>query len=52
VGVQEIRWDKRGTVRAGDYYYFYGKGNDWKTQNQIEPTLLDRRRRCMKFQGS
>jgi len=26
VGVQEFRWDKRGTVRAGDII-FYGKGN-------------------------
>ena len=22
------RWDKRGTVRAGDYNFFYGKGNE------------------------
>jgi len=22
VGVQEVRWDKRGTVRAGDYNFF------------------------------
>jgi len=28
VGVQEVRWDKRGTVRAGDYNFFYGQGND------------------------
>ena len=28
VGVQEVRWDKGGTVRAGDYEFFYGKGND------------------------
>jgi len=27
VGVQEVRWDKGGTVRAGDYKFFYGKGN-------------------------
>jgi hypothetical protein len=27
VGVQEVRWDKGGTVRAGDYNFFYGKGN-------------------------
>ena len=27
VGVQEVRWDKEGTVRAGDYIFFYGKGN-------------------------
>ena len=25
VGVQEVRWDNGGTVRAGDYN-FYGKG--------------------------
>ena len=25
VGVQEVRWDKEGTVRAGDYNFFYGK---------------------------
>jgi hypothetical protein len=25
VGVQEFRWDKGGTVRAGDYNFFYGK---------------------------
>ena len=28
VGVQEVSWDKEGTVRAGDYYFFYGKGNE------------------------
>ena len=28
VGVQEVRWDKGGTERAGDYDFFYGKGND------------------------
>ena len=28
VGVQEVRWDKEGTVRAGDYNFFYGKGNE------------------------
>jgi len=27
VGVQEVRWDKWGTVRAGDYNFFYGKGH-------------------------
>ena len=26
VGVEEIRWDKRGTVREGDYNFFNGKG--------------------------
>jgi len=28
VVVQEVRWGKVGTVRAGDYDFFYGKGND------------------------
>ena len=28
VSVQEVRCDKEGTVRAGDYYFFYGKGNE------------------------
>jgi hypothetical protein len=28
VGVQEVRRDKGGTVRAGDYTFFYGKGNE------------------------
>ena len=25
VGVQEVRWDKGGTVRAGDYNFFMEK---------------------------
>ena len=28
VGVQVVRWDIGGTVREGDYDFFYGKGND------------------------
>jgi hypothetical protein len=28
VGVQEVRWDKGGTARAGDYTFVYGKGNE------------------------
>jgi len=27
VGVQDVRWEKGGTVRAGDYNFLYGKGN-------------------------
>jgi len=27
VGVQ-VRWDKEGTVRAEDYNFFYGNGNE------------------------
>jgi len=25
VGVQVVRWDREGKVRAGDYNFFYGK---------------------------
>jgi hypothetical protein len=28
VGVQEVRWDKRGTVRAGDSIFSLVKGNE------------------------
>jgi len=28
VDVQKVRWGKGGTVREGDYDFFYGKGND------------------------
>ena len=28
MGVQEVRWDKGGTVRAGDYNVFDGKENE------------------------
>ena len=27
VGVHEVRWENGGTVRTGDYNFFYGKGN-------------------------
>jgi hypothetical protein len=26
VGVQEVRWDGDGTELAGEYIFFYGKG--------------------------
>jgi hypothetical protein len=28
VGIQEVRWDRVGTEPAGDYTFFYGKGNE------------------------
>jgi hypothetical protein len=28
VGVQEVRWIKGGTESAGEYTFFYGKGNE------------------------
>jgi hypothetical protein len=27
VEVQEVRWDRSGTEPAGEYTFFYGKGN-------------------------
>jgi len=26
VFIQEVKWDTGGTVRPGDYIFFYGKG--------------------------
>jgi hypothetical protein len=28
VGVQEVRWEGCGTEPAGEYKFFYGKGNE------------------------
>jgi hypothetical protein len=28
VGVQEIRWESSGSTPAGEYTFFYGKGNE------------------------
>jgi len=28
VAVQEVRWDREGTVKPGDYNFFYRKGNE------------------------
>jgi hypothetical protein len=28
VGEQEVRWDGGGTQPAGEYIFFYGKGNE------------------------
>jgi hypothetical protein len=28
VGVQQVRWDGGGTEPAGEYTFFYGKGNE------------------------
>ena len=28
VGVQSVRWDEGGTLRAGNYIFLHGKGNE------------------------
>ena len=28
MGVPEVRWDRVGTIRAGDCNFFYGKRNE------------------------
>jgi hypothetical protein len=28
LSVQEVLWEKCGTVRAGDFIFFYGRGNE------------------------
>jgi hypothetical protein len=28
VGVQEVKWEGSGTIHAGEYTFFYGKGNE------------------------
>jgi hypothetical protein len=28
VEVKEVRWDRDGTEPAGEYMFFYGKGNE------------------------
>jgi hypothetical protein len=28
VGVHKVRWDRGGTEPAGEYAFFYGKGNE------------------------
>jgi hypothetical protein len=35
--IQEVSWDKGGTVRAGDYIFFYEKGNE---NHQLETSFF------------
>jgi len=42
VGVQEVRWDKGGMLRAGDYNFFYAKVNE---NHQLETGYFVHHRR-------
>jgi len=37
VGIQEVSWDTRGSLRAGDNYYFYGKENHQFARGVLYP---------------
>jgi hypothetical protein len=37
VGVQQVKWDKGGTIGAEEYNFFYGQGNEIQ---QLETGLL------------
>ena len=41
VGVQEVRWDKEGIVRAGDYNFFYGKAQDRDRWRALVSTVMN-----------
>jgi hypothetical protein len=41
VGVQEVRWDRSGTEAAGQYTFFYGKGNQ---NNELDTSLFVHKR--------
>ena len=38
---EQLRWDKRGKVKAGDYNFFYGKG---KENHQLGTEIFVHRR--------
>jgi hypothetical protein len=35
VGVQEVRWEDGGTESAGEYTFFYGKGDENHEQGTV-----------------
>jgi hypothetical protein len=45
-GVQEVRWDKEGTIRAGDYNFFYGRENE---NHQLGTEFFVHHRKCQQL---
>ena len=45
VGVQAVRWDKEGTVRAGDHNFLYGKDTkivSWEQDFCTQQNIISR----------
>ena len=45
VGVQVVRWDKEGTVRAGDHNFLYGKDTkivSWEQDFCTQQNIISR----------
>jgi exonuclease III len=40
VGMQEVRWEGSGTVPAGEYTFFYGKGNELGTGFLVHKRII------------
>jgi hypothetical protein len=48
VGVQEVRWEGSGTEPAGEYRFFYGKGNE---NHELGTVYLCIRESCQQLRG-
>jgi hypothetical protein len=49
LGVQEVRWDEVGTVRAGDYNFFHTKGQE---NHQLRTQIFGHHRIVSAVKGS